>query len=333
MWLLLLLTLLCTACAEAQPRVSPPAGAADEDLVALLPAGAEAIFDLDLAGLRAAPLGQPLFAELPGSLRRSAALFTAEPLRDLDALALGVTGLGTEQLEAVLVARGRIDAPGLRERFLVQEPRAALVHYHGQELLEPPAPVASGGQALGFVGAQAAVLGGRSAVRQVIDNQHGAGAGARSEPELLEALARAPRARVGRPALWFAVLPSAALRDRLRQADLAELGADATFLCGALAVADGVDVGLVAGFKELAVAKDVAQRLQERVAWLRRRPLLARLGLARHLQALVVQAAPPGGQRKVAEVHLAWRLDQADAAEVLTRLAELRRLLDAAPRR
>ncbi len=167
------------------------------------------------------------------------------------------------------------------------------------------------------------MLGGRIAVRQVIDHWHGDGQGSRAQVALWQALSRAPRARQGRPAVLMALLPPPPLLGKLREADLVDPGSGFRYLAVALAAGDGIDIGVVAGYGELGQAREAGGRLKERVAALRQRPGLRALHLDRFLEPLVVVAALAGPQRQP-EVHLAYRLPGDDLSDLLGALASLR---------
>ena len=146
----------------------------------------------------------------------------------------------------------------------------------------------------------------------------------------MAALGRAPRAKVGRPAVLMTTLLTAPMRERLRSSQLPELGADAEFITAALAVGDGLDLGVVAAYPELVIAQDVATRFLERAEALRHRPALTFIGIERYIDpfvAIAVPAAPAKGRRSP-ELHLAYRLSSADLNELLSRISKLQKLRD-----
>lgn len=320
--LLLPLLLLLGACADGVLRDDAPARRApDDDLLALLPAGAEAVLDLETATLRTLPSANQLQAELPEGARA----LSPDPLRDLDAVAVAVRGLGTPQVEAVVVARGRPSWSRLSAWLLAQQPDAREVDYHGVPILE-----GAQGRAAAMLTPRTAVLGGRTAVRQAVDNLRGETRGLRGQSDLTAALRRAPRAKEGRPAVLAALQPPGPLRERLREADLGELGADADYVALALAAGDGIDVGVVAGFRELAQARDVAGRIRDRVKALRARAVVKVLGLDAYLEPLVAVGAMAGPRRSDPEVHLAYRLSGEDLTGLVGKIEQIRALRDAA---
>jgi hypothetical protein len=126
----------------------------------------------------------------------------------------------------------------------------------------------------------------------------------------------------------LAVLLTAGLRDKLRQAGLPELGADAEFLAASLAVGDGLDLGIVVGYREQSGAEAAAKQLLLKTQDLRQRPALGFLGLDRFIQPLVVVATPaaPKKGRPQPELHLAYRLPGDELLALLDRLATLKKL-------
>src|SRR5207247_491707 len=107
------------------------------------------------------------------------------------------------------------------------------VEYHRKTLLEAEDHA---DRALALLSERTVVVGSRVGVRQVVDCYHGEGETARHQAGLVAALKKAPRAREGRPALLFAILPPQALRARLSEAGWGDFGADATYVAAALAV-------------------------------------------------------------------------------------------------
>ena len=224
------------------------------------------------------------------------------------------------------------------------------VEYHGLPLLEPepepePEPAAgapgsaartpAGGPriAVAALTAHTFVAGSRVRVRQIIDVYRGEEAGAFApvggQPELQAALRRAPRTPQGRPAVLFAMLFPPAVRAQQQKLSAAtgaaELATETDFLAGALALGDGMDLGAVAGFARLDVAEDVRRRILDRVALVRERPALVFLGVPKLLEPLILVAvaADPRRQRPTPELHLGYRLADADYAELLRRAAQL----------
>ncbi|HRI54070.1 MAG TPA: hypothetical protein PLW65_28215, partial [Pseudomonadota bacterium] len=243
---LLTLTLTLGGCTTKNLRADlDRSSLGDEDLVALLPRGLDAVLDVDVAGLRRLSVAPTLLGYLPGHLLAHLEKVVDLPLRNLDALAVGLRSVGTSERDVVVLLRGHLE----RERMLrglraLGEMRE--VEYHGVPLIETAGDgtrvePGSGGLAAALLTPHTAVLAGRFAVRQVIDIYRGVDEGARQQGDLMAALRKAPRAKVGRPAVLLGALMTPPLRERLRASDLPELGADAQYIAAAIAVGDGID--------------------------------------------------------------------------------------------
>jgi hypothetical protein len=302
----------------------------DDDLVALLPRGLDAVLDVDVAGLRRLANAADLLAMLPEQSLKHLQVVSDHPLQSLDALAVGLLGMGTGEADVVWIARGS-PAELRRERVFaalrrVEATTASEAEYHGLPIAETPT-----GKAAAMLSERTVAYGNRQTVRQVIDIFRADEEGARHQAELMRVLGKAPRAKEGRPAVLAALLLTPPLRERLRQFGLTELGSDADWLAAALAVGDGLDLGLVAGYHDLAVAKEAVNNLLGRAQALRLRPALMFLGVDRYLRSLVAVAVPPGNNRTTPELHLAYRLSGRELGELLDRLARLQHLRQSLP--
>lgn len=331
--LLALTMVLGAGCATKSLRADLDRGSlGDEDLVALLPRGLDAVLDVDVAGLRRLSVAPALLGYLPEHLLAHLERVVDLPLRNLDALAVGLRNIGTKERDVVVLLRGHLE----RERLLrglraLGETRE--VEYHGVPLIETAGDGTTGepgtsGLAAALLTPHTAVLAGRFAVRQVIDIYRGVDDGARQQGDLMAALRKAPRAKVGRPAVLLGALMTPPLRERLRASDLPELGADAQYIAAAIAVGDGIDLGVVASYGDMAAAKDVATRLLDRARALRQRPALMFIGIERYIEPLVaIAAAPaPAKGRHLPELHVAYRLSGDDLSELLSSISKLQRL-------
>ena len=333
--ILALLGLCGSACTSKNLRADlDRSSIGDEDLLALLPRGLDAVLDVDMAGLRRLDSAAELLSYLPAQSLAHLEKVIDLPLRNLDGLAVGFRSAGTRERDVVVVVRGHLEreriARGLRA---LGETRA--VEYHGVPLIEMEGASSAGdaesdGLAAALLTPRTAVLANRLAVRQVIDIYRGVDDGARQQGDLMAALGRAPRAKVGRPAVLMAALVTPPVRDRLRASDVSELGADAQYITAAIAVGDGVDLGVVAAYRELSAAKDVAARLLDRAQELRHRPALTFIGIERYIQPFIAIAAAPAPQkgRHSPELHIAYRLSSDDLNELLSRIGKLQRLRD-----
>ncbi len=302
----------------------------DDDLVALLPRGLDAVLDVDVVGLHQLSNAPDLLALLPEQSLKHLQVVSEHPLQTLDALAVGLLGMGTGEADVIWIARGspselrkeRVFA-GLRK---VEGAAASEAEYHGVPIAETTT-----GKAAALVSERTVAYGNRQTVRQVIDIFRADEEGARHQADLMRVLGKAPRAREGRPAVLLALLLPQPLRERLQKFGLAEFGSDADYLAAALAVGDGLDLGVVAGYHDLAVAKEAANSLLGRAQALRLRPALMFLGVDRYLRSLVAVAVPPGNNRTTPELHVAYRLSGRELTELLDRLGKLQRLRQSLP--
>lgn len=295
----------------------------DADLLALLPGGLDAVLDVDMAGLRKLELAGELLSLLPDPALGRLAMVSDDPLFTLDALAVGMFGIGTPDADVVWVARAGDGKVG-RERLFSAMRRlgeANEAEYHGVPLIET-----KGGQAAAILNGRSIACGNRKTVRQVIDIFRTEEHGARKQADLMQALRKAPRAKEGRPAVQLALLLSPALRERLQQLGLSELGTDGDDLAAALAVGDGIDIGVVSSYRTLSAAEAAAQSLRLRADGLRKRPTLMFLGIERFVEPLIAVAVPAGKGRTGPELHLAYRLAESELRDLLNRLSKLKDL-------
>jgi len=295
----------------------------DEDLLALLPQGQEVVVDIEVGPLRAWLPSRQLLELLPESARAKLSDVAKDPLSDVDALCLGLRGLGTDGLEATLLVRGRL----LRSKLwqsVVSEPNSREVTYHGMPIAEVEQ------RSVAQLNDQTVVIGSRLQVRQTIDIFRGVDHGVRKQPALVSALAMAPGARQGRPPILAAVLLSPELHKRAHDAGVLRVLDEAQSLAVAIAVGDGFDIGVVASYPVLSGAVDAVSQLKAQAAELAGRPLTKLLNLDRFVSPLVAVAVPQSAKRATPELHLAYRLPGDDLAELLRRVTELRKYFPSA---
>jgi len=317
----------------------------DADLVALLPRGLDAVLDVDLAGpsgLKQLASLDELLALLPSSALSSLEQLCDHPTISLEAVAVGIAGMGTPAPEIAVVVRGDLQKErifaAVRQRSGGQ---AASVEYHGVPLIEAsPAAHRDGESSLGSLAAldpahsaaaamltpRTVVFGSRLSTRQVVDIFRGEEDGVRAQADLMNALARAPRAKTGRPAILMAALLAPAVRERLSALGFPELAEHGDFLSVALAVGDGIDIGVVVGYRTQAAATSAVQALKDRTAELRRRPALVFIGLASFLEPLQLVAAPKNARRAQPELHVAYRLPGDELSQLIQRVARFKQI-------
>jgi hypothetical protein len=100
----LVLCLLLTACGgPPKPKVLVRNSSAGEELLALLPAGADAVLEIDLARLRENPVLGPLLADIAATPRGELGF---APLGDIDLLVAAAYQLGDADAVTVILLRG-----------------------------------------------------------------------------------------------------------------------------------------------------------------------------------------------------------------------------------
>ncbi len=295
----------------------------DEDLLALLPQGQDAVLDIDVAALRLWPPSRSLLELVPQSARAKLGEVVASPLADLDAVGLGFQGIGTSSVEATLLVRGRLHSSKLWQQMQARA-GSREVTYHGMLIVE------DGAQAVARLSEQTLVVGSRLQVRQSIDIFRGVDHGVRKQTSLLTALAMAPAGKSGRPPILAAVLLTPDLHHRLHDAGMLRALDEAQAVAVAIAVGDGFDIGVVASYPMTTMAADAVAQLKAQAAELAGRPLAKLLSLDRFIMPLVAVAVPKSPKRPTPELHLAYRLPGEDLTELVRRLSEFARVFPAA---
>lgn len=292
----------------------------DDDLLALLPQGQEAVIDVDVAALRAWPPMQTLLSLLPERMLAALSSLVANPLQDVDALCVGATGLGSGAIESTLLVSGRLPKDKLWQDLARRE-GSRQVSYHGMPLIE------AGDRALVQLSERTWVLGSRLQVRQTIDIFRGVDPGLRKQTSLMNALAMAPSGKHGRPPIVAAVLLGSDLRRRAHEAGVLRVFDEAQSVALAVAVGDGFDIGVVVSYPFVQMAAESLSQVRAQAAELGSRPLVKLLHLDRFVSPLVSVAVPQSKKRPTPELHLAYRLPGDELDDLLRRLSELKKLL------
>lgn len=292
----------------------------DDDLLALLPQGQQAVLDVDVKALRAWPPMQTLMSLLPEQWLESLSSLAASPLQDVDALCIGATGLGSSALEATLLVSGRLPKDKLWSE-LARRQGSRQVTYHGMPLVE------AGDRSLVQLSERTWVLGSRLQVRQTIDIFRGVDSGLRRQTSLMNALAMAPSGKQGRPAILAAVLLESDLRRRAHEAGVLRVFDEAQAVAVAVAVGDGFDIGVVVSYPFVQMAAEALSQVRAQAAELGNRPLAKLLRLDRFVSPLLSVAVPQSKKRPTPELHLAYRLPGDELDDLLHRISELKKLL------
>lgn len=259
-----LLALTLCACGGVNPAVreARPLG---EDLVALVPSGAELVVDVDVVQLRNWDATDRVLALLPPSAQARLEKLGKHWLNDIDAAAFAAWR-GERGSETLLIIRGDVDDVHLAALLDAPATRREL---GGRALVE------AGGEAVLRLGPRLIVWSSPVEVRRVAEVVRGDLEGvrdARADGPLRDALAKAPSAKRGRPAVIGAGLGGPFLNARLEAAGVS--GRTPAWLAFALAVGDGVDAVLVLGQHSVDDANGLRDELDRGLRDLKQRPLV-----------------------------------------------------------
>jgi hypothetical protein len=299
----------CGGSMHAGPSLSErPVG---EDLLALLPSGADVVVDVDVAQLDGWPTARRLLSLMPEEGRAHLAQLGDDALAQLQMLAVAVHKAGTPEAGATMVARGSLDWDRLRGGIA----GGVDGEYHGAVLVDGTT------ESVARITPTVFAFGSRVAVRRVCDVARKDDEGLRTaavDKAMRDALARAPTAKLGRPAIMAAVVPTPPLRDKLR-AEKWESASDLDWLAVSLAVGDGLDVGLVASAHGPVEAASLAKLMKTRAGELKTQTTVRLLGLVPFVEPFIVVA-------KDQEVHVAYRLTGVRVDQLVTRLEQMQGL-------
>jgi hypothetical protein len=287
------------------PATDRPVG---EDLLALLPSGADAIVDVDVAQLDSWPTARRLLALLPPAGHARLQQLGDDPLARVGGLAVAVFKVGRPDAESATVARGTLDWDKLRAAFT----GGVDAEYHGAAIVD------GASDAMARITPTLFAFGSRASVRRVCDVAHKEDEGFRTaatDKRLRDALGRAPTAKLGRPAIMAAIVPTQPLREKLR-AEKWDAAADLDWLGVSFAVGDGFDVGIVAGAHGPLEAGALQKTMKQRATELKSQATVRLLGLVPYIEPLIVIA-------KESEVHVAYRLTEARVDQLVTRLEQM----------
>jgi hypothetical protein len=309
----LVLACALAGCGPSMKGADAPVRPPDEDPIALLPSGADLIADLDVEQLRRWPATHRFLALLPPLAQDRIHKLGFDPLADVDNLYATVSGLGTANVQSVLVLRGELDLDKLRNA-LGPPSEVATADYRDVPVLEGP------DGALARVTPRIVVMASRADVRRVIDLARGEGESVRvaaGDRLVARAFARAPTAKSGRPALMLGLVPPPPLRDQLKKEGLP--GHEIEWLCLSLAVGDGFDVGGLAALQGPAEAESLASSARAQLADFGSRMAVRALGLKPFIDPVVLKT-------RENEVHYAYRLPRMMVEQMLSRLEEVQKM-------
>jgi hypothetical protein len=304
------LLLAAAGCGSSLPpsAMARPVG---EDLVDLLPSGADALVDIDVAQLDGWPTTRHLLALLPPEGQAQLARLGDDPLAKLEAVAVGVYQAGGAAARATIVVRGTLDWEHIRGLV-----GGTPGEYHGAPLSDGP------DGAVARVAPTVLAFGTAAMVRRVLDVAHHEDESVRAaalDKPLRTALAHAPTAKLGRPAIMAALVLTDGVRGQLRAADWRS-AADLDWLALSFAVGSGFDVGVVAGGRGAGEARTLAETMKKRAGEYKTQTTVRLLGLTPYIDPFIVVA-------KDAEVHVAYRLSEARVDQLVTRLTQMQSLM------
>jgi len=304
LWALALFTVGC----GAGPKATRFARPIDEDLVGLLPSGADLVVDVDATQLRTwEPLSR-VMAVLPDEALAHLHRLGIESLADVDQVVLAAGRLGLEAATTTVLVRGDLDlekaAHGIGEAPLEVEYRGAVLREVGDDALARLLP-------------RLFAFGTRADVRRVVDLLRGQGESVRTaegDRALMTAFGRCLTAKSGRPAILAAAILTGPLRDRLKQEALP--GVEVEWLALSFAVGDGFDVGVVLGTRGEAEARALWASAKRGLADLKQQRTVRLLGLRPFLDPIIIAGRDD-------EVHVAYRLSGARVEQAVRRFESL----------
>jgi hypothetical protein len=264
-----LLAVVLAACGGSLPpsAVPRPLG---EDLIALLPSGAEVVIDVDLMQLRTWDEIERVLGLLPPAGRARLERLGPKWMNELDGLALGMWR-SESRTQNITILRGDLDDAHLPALLDGDAQRGDL---DGHTVFQ------AGDEVALRIGKRLVAVGSAVDARRVLEIVRGDAQGlrdARTDRALRAALAKAPSARNGRPAVLGAAIAGPLVAERFEAAGLGPHGPQACSF--ALAVGDGIDAVLVLGFGAPSEAQDARNDLDRALRDLRARPIIRILGL------------------------------------------------------
>ncbi len=273
------------------PRPAPD----DDDLWGMVPAEADLVLWADLAKLRSSPWTRDSFAKVatsdPGTNEASLGEF-----RDIDRLVFAKVPFLRDGA-SVLVAQGKLDRERIGKDFARDRGPVQRAEYRGADML------IRGDEALAFLSKRTVISGLTVAVRAAIDCNIGVARAIDSESWFLHLRARIARDKGSAP-------PVAALYVRLQPATREELkremgeGENLEELGARIDLGNDLDVTAIGNVRTELQARDLAERMTERIRDARTRPIVAAFGFAGVLDSMRFSAKETGVE---ATLHISER--------------------------
>jgi hypothetical protein len=274
----------------------------DEDQLALLPAGADAVIDVDMEQLRTWAPARRFFSLLPKEGRDKLTQMGVDPWLDLDGIVMSLSALGSGQPQITMLLRGDLDADKVAGG-LTPSLYGNMKVWENEE------------RAVGKLSPRMLVLGSPVDVRRVIDLVRGQGLSLRAaQRDLVAAFSRAPSARSGRPAVIAAAAPSPLAREKLKDEQLP--GAEYDWFTFVLAVGDGFDFEVIGKTPTENQARSLAAGARASLDQFRARPLVTLLGIGPYLSDIVIVDRGD-------EVRMVYRLAGRRVDHMLARLEQV----------
>jgi len=316
MTMLRALPLLCLALACAESPVVKPGGAvpprppaADDDLLAMVPAEADLVLWADMAKLRNSPWTRESFAKVAStSTGEEGDAF--DQIRDVDRVVFAMIPT-LQDGASVLVAQGKFDSERMRKAFAHGGLSVEKSDYRGVTFFT------RGQSSLAFISQRTALSGMTVAVRAAVDCSVGLARAMDAEPWLHRLASLLGRGKT-------TDLPVASIYVRLQPATREQLmremgeGENLEEFAARLDLGGDLDVSALGTVRTELQARDLASRLMERLNDARQRPIVAVFGLAGMLESVHLL---PKENRVEGTLHVS-REDRAEIAQRMTVVAE-----------
>ncbi len=291
---------LLTGCGETSmvssggqdvPRPAPD----DDDLWDMVPAEADLVLWADLAKLRSSPWTKESFAKVatadPGASEPSFG-----EIRDIDRVVFAKVPFLRDGA-SVLVAQGKLDRERIGKDFAQHEGTVQKSEYRGADML------IRGDEALAFLSKRTVISGLTVAVRAAIDCNIGVARAIDTESWFLHLRAQIAHDKGSVPpvaAIYVHLQP--ATREALKR-EMGE-GEDLEELAGRIDLGNDLDVIAIGNVRTELQARDLAERMAERIRDARTRPIVAAFGLASVLDSMRFSAKETG---VAATLHISQR--------------------------
>ena len=308
----IVLAIALGACSPGLPPSAMPRPVG-EDLLGLVPSGAELVVDVDVQQLRTWDEIERVLALLPPAGRERLEKLGPHWMGDIDEIVVGAWR-SESRTQSVMVMRCELDdtkLPALLDGTVTRGEMGGHVMFQ------------AGLEAAVRIGPRLVAVGSPVEIRRVTEVARGEEHGfreARGDRLLREALGKAPGARSGKPALIGAAVSGPLLTDRFEAAGLAGRGPGSVAF--ALAVGDGIDAVVILALGSPAEAVSLRGELDRALRDLKERPIIRILGLQGALELVSVV--------RDRDLRIAYRLAGGRLSGYVDRLDHAKKALEAA---